>query len=293
MMETPSTAVVNELKNLMTPTLSLFDFDCPREFEIIDNIHKYLLELQIQSEVDIITVRERGFDSTPNEFDKRFSKSIDYLDKYSSNHHIAILPILRLDTSAKWLKRKINIAIDNGANGIIFKYGPYADIQQGLEVVREASKDKDIWFHLSGVSKKSQGASVMHAFQVFGFDTFSLLTPRGGGKETDKPKKYNFEWLDKKTLGFLNQDHVQLKCKDAVCKGHSTKTFIDTYNSISATSGALKYHNSVNSNYEFQLGRESIKDGETIKYLSKKKNVNNLLSKQFKINLDQQNLRTS
>lgn len=294
---TPSSALVNQIEDYADKALSTsFRLVHSRNTKIPDPVSRFATALQIQSGIDWLGIHDISFNAKPEDFDKRLSTEINFIEENHEKHkYVGMKAIIRLDAPAEYTRRKIRIAEDNGIRAIDFVYASLNNIRPSLQVVRELSQDKgDIWFHLAGVSKKSLNASIMHIIQPFGFDTYSLYTPRGGGK-SENPRPLNFEWFEKSRWGFLNQDVMKLNCPHPTCKGHTTKSFIDVYNGSSTSSGALKFHNSLDSLHEFSKSREKIMAGgkELRNYIATKPDAAYAIKKLFGIDVNPHQKRLS
>ena len=275
--------------------LTIFHPVLNRMFQITDEINKKLIIMQINAEIDLISILD-DYNSPLPQFKMRLKDSIKQI--IDSEQYAEPMLTIRMDTDYKLFKEKIKIALEEGVKVINLTYAGVKQNYHNYSYLVELAKSKTkLWIHLSETPRRLfRKIPAMHLLPLFGIDSYALNSkpfPIGLVQIKNSPVKR----FDRETVSYLTvPEHLKIygdnpKCNCFVDKIRDKLTdVISVYQAAELLSSAITCHEAISSYYELQKLRESIIQKKTEKYLSKKKILIQPLKELLKIDLAQQKL---
>jgi hypothetical protein len=276
--------------------LTIFHPVLNRQFIITEEINKKLVAMQIDSNVDLISILEEH-NSPVSNFKDRLQKSIQQIN--DSGQYVEPMPTIRMDSDPRLFGDKIEAVISEGIKIINVTY---AGIKQNFANYSylanlALNKKKNVWIHMSEVPRRLfRKIPAMHLLPLFGIDSFALNSkpfPMGLVKRKEVAAKR----FDKDTLGFLTLlEHQKLygdhpNCNCFVEVRNKLSDSLSVFQAAELLSSAITCHEAIASYYELLRFRESILKNQSKSYLSSKPLLIEPIKKLLKIDLAQQELK--
>lgn len=259
----------------------------PRDLKLNDDDIRSFIDLQLESNLNIISLPELENDASVEEFKHNFEKYWDYV--YHINPNIVFMPYLNLSQDPVLFKNKLNILSEYEGilHAIGVKFASIREFRPNLMSLASFS-DKDFWIHCSSSKRANWNSNVptsqIHVLQRYGVDTVSVEIPMGGGQAKNRLA------LD---TGYFNQEKVtipkiseslhdgDLVCRCPICRAQNfneltedLSKFVSPQKSInSVLNDFSKIHEVYASTHEFELSRQRIKEGELNKYFHQKEGL--------------------
>jgi len=240
-----------------------------------------ILLLQMRLGLEIVSIPDSKSTFNYTTYIKHVDKARKYLA--SKEYEGDIIPYIDMETEHSAFKQKINFLISEGYQAIGLTSRSIDFSILNLKYIEKELRDKDVWFHMSGVNRYYKRAtSGAHIPQLFGVDTTSTLIQQGGGSATDLSRVKMFEQnnLQYELLAELKEGLGQKSCGCPICKGKDSESFISTYSKTKRMqqSSALldrycKIHETFASHEQFAKTKNMINSNEFLDYYNSKKGL--------------------
>jgi len=255
-----------------------------RDLVFTDKDLKFLVELEMQSKVDMVALPDSSINTKPEVFEKNML-SLAKLVR-SDNEAGEPVPVLDMATEPDIFKQKFKTILDNnGTFSVVNIVGRSMEAYAPNYGTVWDNRDKDIWIIASGVNRFLQRdwtTAQMHLLLRHGVDTCARLTQQVPIEIQPKDIE-NIKRFDAQTLGILKlREHErrygnELNCECTACEDKNLDEFIREYkvNQMGTTSSLnletwCKIHEVFSGTEEFNILREYIKKGESTEYWGKK-----------------------
>ena len=254
----------------------------PLDARLEDRDIRILVDLQVESGVDVITIPEPQAGCSIERFRKNLNFYWDYVTKAAPG--ASVMPYIGLNQDNADFERKLNEIgqheHDLWCIGIRFA-SPQEYRPNLLSVAEFASRD--FWVHCSlgrRFPNWHQPLGQLHALQRFGIDTVAIEVPQAPIKGDWKIQ--NIRYFDGRTitypsLGEIGAERGGLPCKCPVCTGRDVQGLIENVRPwgpedelVLRVNDCSKVHEVYASSLEFERTREVIKEGELTKYFRSK-----------------------
>ena len=260
-----------KISQLLSYTDAMWKNSLVKYYPQINNkkvLNKYdlriLIDLQLESNNDIISLPEITDNASLNDFSKNIEKFWEYT--YSMNPHAVFMPYINLKQKNTLFEKKLKLLgeYEGMLNCIGIEYGPINECMDNLHTLSEFH-DKDFWIHLSQCrNDKKTKINQLHLFQKYNIDTISnAMFKYGNVKNVLNTPYFNRKNLKieeiKKTL---HNNHLTCDCP--ICQKQSFDKITDEANSFS------RVHEVFASNIEFEKSKEYIENGELNEYFNSK-----------------------
>ena len=294
-----SATILNEVKRVSNRAgiyrLTIFHPVVNRKFTITEEINKKLIEMQISSGVDLISILDE-YNSSLSNFKKRLEKSMIQIE--DSGQYMEPMPTIRIDSDYKLFGEKIETAIAERVKIINITYAAikqnFTNYSYLINLARQ--KEKKVWIHMSEVPRRLfRKVPTMHILPLFGIDSYALNSkpfPIGLIKREEVAAKR----FDKDTLKYLTLlEHSKLygdhpNCNCFVEIRDKLSDSLSVFQAAEILSSALTCHEAICSYYELLKFRNAIIKKESKNYLVRKQILIEPIKKLLKIDLAQQEL---
>ena len=269
---------------LVNRSLVKFFPQIPRNISLNEYDIRSFIDLQLESNVNVISLPELRNDEGLEEFRQTFEKYWDYV--YHVNPNVVFMPYLNLSQDPTLFKNKLELLAEYEGmlHAIGIKFASIREFRPNLMSLA-AFSDKDFWIHCSSSKRANWNSNVptsqVHVLQRYGVDTVSVEIPMGGGPIKNKPtldtRYFNQE---KVTIPKINEflHDGKLVCNCPICRQQNfneltqdLSKFVSKQKSInSVLNDFSKIHEVYASTNEFELSRQRIKEGELNNYFAQK-----------------------
>lgn len=250
--------------------------------ELSDRDIRTLIDLQIESGLDIITIIEPTPLNDIDLFERNFTRYWDYINDINPN--AVVMPYLSLKQENDIFERKLQVLSEHekSLKTIGVRFASMTEYRPNLLSLSEFS-DNDFWIHCSAGRKiphwQTPNAQ-LHALQRFGVDTFSIEIPQGGpGKVTGSYDTVNF--FDRDTITFPKITNMastgKIKCNCPICSQQDLSQVVSdlkAYNPKRETklmvNDFAKVHEVFASTNELEISRQKIKEDSLVEYFDEK-----------------------
>lgn len=280
---------------LVNRSLVKFFPQIPREVQLDDKDIRSFIDLQLESNLNIISLPEVKNDANIEDFKKNLEKYWDY--SYNINPHAVFMPYLNLSQDPLLFKDKLSILeeYEGILHAIGIKFASIREFRPNLMTLASFS-DKDFWIHCSSSKRANWNSNVptsqIHVLQRYGVDTVSVEIPMGGGQVKNKPaldtRYFNQE---KVTIPKVSESIQEgdLICDCPICR---SQNFNELTQDLSKYASKQKSINSVLNDFskihevyaatsEFELSRQRIKEGELNNYFRQKEGLKKDLNETY------------
>jgi len=253
---------------------------------LTDKDIKSLIDLQVLTGFDIITIPDLHISASVREFEKNIVNGRKRIETMTASKFEAI-PYVDMGSEPKLFKAKIDTVLDNGFCIIGITNRSIASNYANYDYLEE-NKDKEIWIHASNVRRYlsyRRPVSQMHMLQIYGIDTCALESRKGGPgiKHTPPDRVRRF---DAKTLGMITKDEhysrygSELNCNCPICNGKNLESFYDEYSLNTKgmlDTDYLRTHSNIHEVFasyeEFKRGQDAIKNNDFKVYINNKEHI--------------------
>lgn len=272
---------------LINRNLVKFYPQIPKDVELSDNDIRSFIDLQCESNVNIITLPEIKNNCSVEDFKFNFNKYWDYI--YDIRPDAVLMPYLNLSQDPNLFSSKLKLLSEY--EGVLFgigiKFASLRDYRPNLMHLASFS-DKDFWVHCSAGRRANWNSQIpscqLHALQRYGVDTVSVEIPMGRSNSADKPsldtRYFNREKVTiPKIKDSLNEG--DLVCNCPICKEQNFKELTDDLSRFVTSSKSMgsvlndfsKIHEVYASTREFEISRERIKEDDLNTYFNEKEGL--------------------
>lgn len=272
---------------LVNRSLVKFFPQIPRNITLNDYDIRSFIDLQLESNINVISLPELKNDMSVNEFKQNFEKYWDYV--YNINPNVVFMPYINLSQDPELFRNKLDLLgeYEGILHGIGVKFASIREFRPNLMSLASFS-DKDFWIHCSSSKRANWNSNVptsqIHVLQRYGIDTVSTEIPMGGGMIKNKPvldtRYFNQE---KVTIPKINESihDGDLICDCPICRqqnfndlAEDLSKFVSKQKSLnSVLNDFSKIHEVYSSTAEFEQSRKRIKEGELNNYFAQKEGL--------------------
>lgn len=266
-----------------------------KKLEITDEMNIKLIELQLQADIDLISIMD-NYNGSVKDLKKRIKSSFEQIKSFDTGVVTPMLTI-KIDSDEKLFVEKLELAAEEGIyvinpsyNSILENYENYLNLMNFVE------KHNNIWIHMSEVPRKLfRTIPSGHVLPLFGIDTFALDSkpvPIGLIKRVVKEAKR----FDRHSLRFLTaKEHIDLygdspKCNCFVENRDKLSDVMKVYQVSELLSSSLSCHEAVASHQELNNLRMAILEDKSKKYLLRKESLLYGIKRLLKTDLAQEEL---
>ena len=280
---------------LVNRSLVKFFPQIPREVQLDDKDIRSFIDLQLESNLNIISLPEVKNDANIEDFKKNLEKYWDY--SYNINPHAVFMPYLNLSQDPLLFKDKLSILeeYEGILHAIGIKFASIREFRPNLMTLASFS-DKDFWIHCSSSKRANWNSNVptsqIHVLQRYGVDTVSVEIPMGGGQVKNKPaldtRYFNQE---KVTIPKVSESIQEgdLICDCPICRSQNFKELTQDLSKYASKQKSInsvlndfsKIHEVYAATSEFELSRQRIKEGELNDYFRQKEGLKKDLNETY------------
>lgn len=270
-------AEITRIKSQRNKMESNFKFFSPRiahDIIISSKLNRSILNLQLKSDFNVI-----GIWDSPNISSKLLQKRIEtslseieaYSEQQKQNKKRVVIVNISMAQKIPILRKKALLASESvGAIG--FKYVPPENYVSRYNAIKQCLKRSPAFVHIYDVPKTWGGngkTSLIHLLQFYGFDLFSLK-PGNRFDPTELTSIPEVKRFDIHTAAYLKVpvEHREIYGDRTACssncpidKGKTLSTILDDF-SPEERSTAFRVHEVFDSQMEFAIDRNHIKEGE-------------------------------
>jgi len=271
-----------------------------RDAVITKRIEEILIETQLQSELDFVSIHDIHINSTLKEFEKRLLDSLNQINDSPKKEFKEAAVILRPDMPLDNFKKKIDKSLEQKIKAIIIPFAPIYHCPAQYAHIEEISEESGAVFLLSGVPDSWNGnskTSMSHIMPLFGFHSVSNRRPIGGSSSKKKKiRKPEYKIFNDDTWGMLNIKELggirngNKACSCSIGENYDVKSFDSAYGGAGKMYSAVKSHNTICGQRALENARLHIEIGELKPFLESKKYMPPAIKNIFNIDLKQRGL---
>lgn len=258
----------------------------PRNIELNERDIRSFIDLQCESNINIITLPEFKNNASLEDFIKNFELYWEYI--YNVRPDSVIMPYINLSQDPLLFKNKLNYLSEY--EGTLFcigiKFASLREFRPNLMNLVEFS-DKDFWVHCSSGKRANWTSNIpscqLHMLQRYGVDTVSVEIPMGGGSKEKPSLDTRYFNQEKITIPKIHESihNGELICNCPICRQQNfndltedlTK-FVTKNKSInSVLNDFSKVHEVFASTDEFDTSRQRIKENDLKNYFLEKEGL--------------------
>lgn len=256
----------------------------PRNVVLSDNDVRSFIDLQCESNLNIISLPEIRNESSIDEFKSNFMRYWEYVSDINPN--AVFMPYINLSQSPELFREKLNYLsnFEGALHGIGVKFASLREFRPNLFNLANFS-DKAFWIHCSTGKRANWTSDIpsgqLHILQRYGVDTVSVEIPMYGGSSKVKPvsntRYFNSEKITIPKISESLHDG-ELTCNCPICRQQKFNEVVEDLNRYVTQNKSInsvlndfsKIHEVYASTKEFEISRKSIKEGELRKYFHEK-----------------------
>lgn len=278
--------------------LSIFNPLFPNGFIVKKDVTSILVDLQIDSDVEMITIQnELGL--SPSEYGKRLEENREKMENADGGLQVREpIPTLHLMEKENLFSDKLKEIADRGFNALSVSYAsPLVQWSNYTALMKFFEKHSNILVHWGNLLRTWPGSirsSLPHVMQVLG-DSFAVMPRRPMVPYKVIWKKVKI--FDRKSLGNLTPEtyiavsgNTLDNCSVCEPMNNDLNIFGRSYQNANLLSQATKTHETISSFNEMTVGAKSIANGEFGNYVGNKKFLDIGLQRILRINARQQKL---
>jgi hypothetical protein len=281
-------AVTAQLDKFRGYALTKYFPQTPSDMRLDEKDIRILVELQIESGCDVISIPEPFPSCSNKEFSRNVEKFWEYIARGSKD--LAPMPYLSLAQDADTFKSKLGFLSEHEHDlwAIGIRFASMQEYRPNLYTLSEFS-DRDFWVHCSGGKRfhYKQPFGQLHALQRFGIDTVGVEVPqapiqmnpvqREDGRNVTSVRYFDRATIMYPRLNEICKGNSALPCKCPLCKGHELDKLIADLRPLGPPdelvlrlNDASRIHEVYASTAEFEDARKNIKDGVLNEYFKRK-----------------------
>lgn len=286
----------NVVKNMVSDTsvagglrYTIFHPIVPKSVIETDAVSRKWLEIQFQSDIDWITIRERR-GCSPSEFEERLVQSIKIIE--DEDPAKTPMPTLYIAEAKSAFVEKLEIIKRHGVSALDIVYASPVSFYANYLALADYIKENGLFVHASEVNRSWQGnmkTSMTHILTQFGILSSSakyrhFIHPDAAKRYQELSRQKPKVRFDGKTLGHLTYaEHVaihgeEIGCDCQTCDGRTLKEFFDVYKSLGILSSAIRIHEVNQSFKELVAERSAILAGSHRDYIKSRKYLHDAIS---------------
>ena len=258
--------------------------------DVVLDIHdvRALVDLQIESGLDIISIPDISINSRSREYEKHILQFAKYIEEHADAKP---MPYIDMANNNERFRSKYNTILDNDGTfsciGVIYRS---TDEYRANYYYLSKNGDNKIWIHASNVGRtyNKTDTAQLHIPQQYAIDTCTVESYRVRTKISPKPLK-DLKVFDPMTLGQIpfntyKEDYGHEPNCLYPFSDKSIDEFIDIFkernNSIDTLNldKGLKLHESFTSPDEFATSRLAIKEDDFRRYIKSRTYLNKSFS---------------
>lgn len=246
-----------------------------------------LIDLQMESGCDVITIPEPYSGCSVNDFEKNLNIGWEYISTF--NQDLEAMPYISMNQDNDLFERKLDLLknFEHELMCIGVRYASLSDCRPNLYSLAEFSSN-DFWIHCSAGRRYPYYKTPyghLHALQRYGIDTFSVEVPQPPVRSSKKKGVENIRYFDRRTIMYPHISEVlstdgHLPCGCPICQNLSIDEFISKVRDIGPedeiqlrVNDASKVHDVYTSTKEFENSRLIIKEDDLKEYFKSKEGL--------------------
>ena len=245
-----------------------------------------LIDVQLESNINVISLPEVKEDATKDEFKNNFEKYWKYCE--NEKPEAILMPYLNLSQDPDLFREKLKYLaeFEGSLHAIGIKFASPNTYRPNLRTLASFS-DKEFWVHCSSIKRAVWNAEIpssqLHILQKFGVDTVSIEIPMAMGEGNAKPilktKYFNNE---KVTIPSIEESihDGSLICNCPICQQRNFNELTEDlkrYQGDRSLNSVLRDFSKIHEVYaatsEFEISKQRIKEGDLNKYFSEKEGL--------------------
>ncbi len=257
----------------------------PYEMHLDARDLRVLIDLQLESGCDIISVPEPHAECSPDEFERSLCSHWEYITGHDPSP--AVMPYVSLRQAPDNFAAKLKVLGEHEHDlwCIGVRAASPLEYRPNLMTLSEYSS-KDFWVHCSGSRRylhHSRPYGQLHAFQRFGVDTVSIEIPQAvGSRPTDIGR---LRYFDRASVTYPMVSQVQgddgtLPCDCPMCRRRALEAVVEQVRPHGPLeelplrlNDAFRVHDVYSSTQEFEATREVIRQGSLGTYFKGKRGL--------------------
>lgn len=257
----------------------------PKDVKLSDQDIRSFIELQCESNVNVISIPELENNCKEESFYKNFLKYWNYTNEIKPN--AVVMPYLNLSQDPKLFKNKLELLSQHEGtlHCIGVKFASLREYRPNLMHLANFS-DKNFWIHCSAGRRANWNSSIpgcqLHTLQRYGVDTVSVEIPSGRSNNVKFKPSLDTRYFKRATVTIPKiKDSIydgHLECDCPICSNQNFEDltedlgrFVSKNKSInSVLNDFSKIHEVYASTSEFEVSRERIKDDDLTNYFLEK-----------------------
>lgn len=237
-----------------------------------------LVDLQLQSGFDVITIPETRVDGNINEFDRNLTRFSDYV----ADRGAEPMPYVDMRNDNALFRLKLRKVASHTPNirCLGLTYRSFSNFYPNFSAVGEEIGKEDLWIHQSNIPRmhsQTVPLAEMHLPQTYSIDSTTLESRPVMAPLSVKPLLRVRKFVEK-TLGEVKLQDIRngtepdSDCKCPVCAG------VSNIRNLRDIDIAEKVHETFSSTKEFENSRESIRHDDMKSYIQSRKYLSQSLS---------------
>lgn len=246
-----------------------------------------LIDVQLESNINVISLPEVKEDATLIEFKNNFEKYWKYAE--SEKPEAVMMPYLNLSQDPELFREKLKYLADyeGSLHAIGIKFASPNTYRPNLRALASFS-DKEFWVHCSSIKRAIWNTGIptsqIHMLQKYGVDTVSIEIPMAGGANNkDKPlSKTKYFNSEKVTIPDISESihDGSLTCNCPICRQQNFNELTEDLRryagnrSLNAVLNDFsKIHEVYTATSEFEISKQKIIDDDLNSYFKEKEGL--------------------
>ncbi|WP_286242219.1 hypothetical protein [Methanobacterium ferruginis] len=264
--------------------------------KLTDKDIRLLVELQIDSNINVITIPEIAPNCSPEDFHRNFLRYWEYIS--TQRPDASIMPYLSLNQDPSLFERKLEILgeYEKAFQCIGIRFASMMVYRPNLISLAEFS-EKEFWVHCSNGKrvndwKRPSPGGQLHGLQRYGVDTVSIEIPMGGGgsnKDYTTARYFNRDTITIPPITDSINTDGNLVCDCPICEGQNLSELASNLERYvtkdkplrSVVGDFSKVHEVFASTSEFDISRQKIKEDSLKEYLDGKAGLKDFSGKEY------------
>lgn len=245
-----------------------------------------LIDLQWESNINVISLPEVKDDASLLEFKNNFEKYWKYVEEVKPE--AVLMPYVNLSQDPMLFRKKLEYLADyeGSLHTIGIKFASLKEFRPNLRTLASFS-DKEFWVHCSSIKRAIWNASIpssqLHMLQRYGVDTVSIEIPMANGGNNKKPitktKYFNSEKVTIQDIGDSIHDG-NLTCNCPICRQQNfneltedLKRYVGNRSLNAVLNDFSKIHEVYAATKEFEISKKRIMDDDLNNYFKEKEGL--------------------
>lgn len=244
-----------------------------------------LVDLQLEAGFQVISLPEPYPTCTPDRFEKNLRRSWEQVER--NRPEVAVMPYLSVRQGHSSFKEKLKVIRQHEDSlwALGIRFGSPFEYRPNFFELAEFSS-RPFWVHASGVRRyvsPDNPAGQLHALDRFGIDTVSAEVPQPPTQPTldySRVRYFDRRFITYPRISEVSGKGGHLPCDCPVCKRQLLESLVGTLKKLEPAgeialrvNNASRVHEVYASTAEFEIVRETIRDGTLDGYFRRKEGL--------------------